>query len=222
MYHSSSTMKSQLRPPRPIPKSPMRLRTRTVIDSASLQTPPGSLTKSQKLVRSPELRPEYRTIACEFRALSRMVNEEFGKPDPEEIRITNSCNPRSGVLFERGRFYDEYSARRNERLKRKQGVMVDDVNTTSIKQPKVPHRALGVTVESGKKSTTARKLGSMRKSVSAAYSAEVSEPRYMLRSMTKENKKPPLGGGSRFDKSVTVGEKKVGASRRVGGRVSYY
>ncbi|KAK2392732.1 hypothetical protein QL285_066062 [Trifolium repens] len=214
-------MKSQLRPPRPIPKSPMRLRTRTVLDSASLQTPPGSLTKSQKLVQSPELRPEYRTIACEFRALARMVNEEFGKPDPE-IGITNSCNPKSGVLFERGRFYDEYSARRNERLKRKQGAMVNDVNTTSIKQPKVPHRALGVTVESGKKSTTARKLGSLRKSVSAAYSAEVSEtPRYMLRSMTKENKKPPLGGGSRFDKSVTVGEKKVGAPRRAG-RVSYY
>lgn len=182
----------------------------------------GSLTKSRKLVQSPELRPEYRTIASEFRALSRMVRDEFGKPDPEEIAGTNSCNPKSGVLFQRGRFYDEYSARRNERLKRKKGVTVDEVNTTSIKQPKVNHHhnVLGVTVESGKKNTT-RKLGSLRKSVSAAYSAEVSEtPRYMLRSMTKENKKPPLAG-SRFDKSVPVGEKKVGASRRVG-KISYY
>lgn len=183
--------------------------------------------KSQKPVRSPEqLRPEYRTIATEFRALARMVNNQFGKPDPEEeeIAFTNSCNPKSGVLFERGRLYDEYSARRNERLKRKlQGVPVNEVNTTSIKPPKAPsHRALGVNVESGKKNTTAKKLGSLRKSVSAAYSAEVCEtPRYMLRSRTKEiSKKPPLA--SRMDKSAAVGEKKIGVTPRRTGRISYY
>ena len=148
-----------------------------------------------------------------------MVREEFGKADPEETSIGNSCGAKSGVLFERGRFYDEYSARRNERLKRKKGMIMDEVETTSVKQPKVSHHALGVTVESGKKSV-ARKLGSLRKSVSAAYSAEVSEtPRYMLRSMTKENKKPPLA--SRIDESVTAAEKKIGSARRVG-RVSYY
>ncbi|CAL5205529.1 unnamed protein product [Lathyrus oleraceus] len=225
MYQSSSTMKSRLRPPRPIPKSPTRVATRTIPDSVSLQTPPGSLMKSQKPVRSPEqLRPEYRTIACEFRALSKMVNNQFGKPDPEEAAFTDSCNAKSGVLFQRGRLYDEYSARRNERLKRKQEITVNEVNTTSIKPPKVPpsHRALGVNVESGKKINTARKLGSLRKSVSAAYSAEVSEtPRYMLRSRSKDNsKKPPLA--SRMDKSAAVGEKKIGATPRRTGRISYY
>lgn len=181
----------------------------------------GSLTKSQKPVRSPEIRPEYRTMSCEFKALARMVREEFGKqPDTtEESTIGNSCGVKSGVLFERGRLYDEYSARRNERLKRKKGVMVDREVNTAVK-PKVSHRSLGVTVESGKKSAS-RKLGSLRKSVSAAYSTEVSEtPRYMLRSMTKENKKPPLA--SRFDNKLgTVGEKKIGAPRR-GGRITYY
>ncbi|KAL5073798.1 hypothetical protein RYX36_012782 [Vicia faba] len=229
MYKSSSTMKSRLRPPCAVPKSPTRIgKTRTIPDAASLQTPPGSLLKSQKPVRSPEqLRPEYRTIACEFKALVRMISDQFGKPDSEleEIAFTNSCNPKSGVLFQRGRLYDEYSARRNERLKRKLGmaVNVNEVNTTSIKPPKVPpHRALGVNVESGKKNTAARKLGSLRKSVSAAYSAEVSEtPRYLLRSRTKENsKKPPLA--SRLDKSAVGGEKKIGATSRRTGRISYY
>lgn len=155
-------------------------------------------------------------MSCELRALARMVQEEFGKVDADDMAVGNSS---AGSLFERGRFYEEYSARRNERLRRKKGVnnvmVVDEGNNNNNKAK--PNRALGVTVESGKKSSS-RKLGSLRKSVSAAYSVEVSEtPRYMLRSMTKENKKPPLA--AKFDKSATVGEKKIGARR--GGRISY-
>ena len=138
-----------------------------------------------------------------------MVKEEFGNAEAENnVSVAASCGVRSGLAFERGRFYDEYSARRNERLKRKKGVAVDE--------GKPAHAVgLGVTMESAKKYSS-RKLGSLRKSVTAAYSMEVSEtPRYMLRSMTKEkeNKKPPLA--AKPDKSAIAGGKKVG-TRRVG------
>ncbi|XP_061372847.1 uncharacterized protein LOC133315268 [Gastrolobium bilobum] len=204
---------SKMKPPRP--RSPMHLRTRRVLQSSnstSLQTPPGSLTKSQKPVRSPDmdLRPEYRTISCELRTLAKMVRDEFGNAGSENVTVANSRGLNQHSLFERGRFYDEYSARRNERLKRKKGMTVDEGKA----KPAHAH-ALGVTVESGKKSGS-RKFGSLRKSVSRAYSVEVSEtPRYNLRSMTKENKKPPRA--SSFDKSVICGEKKTRA--RGGGRI---
>ncbi|CAJ1973146.1 unnamed protein product [Sphenostylis stenocarpa] len=193
----------------PFPRSPLRLRPPQAVHSSnsfSLQTPPGSLTKSQKSALSPNMRPEYRTISCELRALAKMVRDEFSDANSEKAAGANSCGANSSVLFERGRFYDEYSARRNERLMRKKGV-------TAIDEGKVkPVRGLGVTVESGKKSSV-RKIGSLRKSISAAYSAGLSEtPRYMLRSMTKENKKPPLP--AKFDKSVVAGEKKMGTRTR--------
>ncbi|XP_057435149.1 uncharacterized protein LOC130727890 [Lotus japonicus] len=210
-----SSMKPNRRPP--LPKSPIRLRSsrrplRSSDSTSLLQTPPGSLTKSQKPLRSPDLRPEYRTISYELRALAKMVHNEFGDAGSgsENVAVGVKKNPDS--LFERGRFYDEYSARRNERLKRKKGVAVEE-GSVANKATKAAF-GLGVNMESGKKSSTARKIGSLRKSVSAAYSMEVSEtPRYMLRSMTKENKKPPLAG--KFEKSVVGGEKKIGA-RRVG------
>lgn len=133
-----------------------------------------------------------------------MVRDEFSNVNSDPSANSGGANP--NVLFERGRFYDEYSARRNERLMRKKGVC--SVDESKVK----PVRSLGVTVESGKKSTV-RRNGNLRKSISAAYSTGVTEtPRYMLRSMTKENKKPPLA--AKFDKSVVAGEKKMGTRAR--------
>ncbi|KAF7829487.1 uncharacterized protein G2W53_011820 [Senna tora] len=170
MYSSVSKMKSDRKPP--LATSPMRLRTRRVLrpsNSCLLQTPTatGSLTESKKPVCSQdieesELRPEYRTISCELRNLSKMVWEELGKTKSENSAF-ESVN--SSTLFERGRFYDEYSARRNERLKRKKGVTADDGKAS------VYVYNLGVTVESAKKSGS-KKRESLRKSVSAAYSVD--------------------------------------------------
>ncbi|XP_054797960.1 uncharacterized protein LOC129303006 [Prosopis cineraria] len=206
--YSISKMKSDRKPP--LAKSPMRLRPRRVLrpsNSCSLQTPSGSLTESKNPtgclnIEESELRPEYRTISCELRALMKMVREEFGKRDSENIESANSFGVNSGILFERGRFYDEYSARRNERLKRRK---TGDYG-------KAPAYNLGVAVESAKKSSS-KKLESLRKSVSATYTMERLEaPRYMLRSMTKGNKKlPPLP--SNLEKSTTGVDKKTGASR---------
>ncbi|GMN34782.1 hypothetical protein TIFTF001_004903 [Ficus carica] len=204
-----SRMKSVQKPP--LAKSPIRLRSRRPLQPCS--TPSGSLMKSLKPnlardVEESELGPEYLTISCELRALAKKVQEELGNGEREEgLNIPGAgISTRAGsnsALFERGRFYDEYSARRNERLKRKKGQTGEEGGQKS------PCYNLGVTVESAKRSSS-KKLGSLRKSISVAYyTAErtsMSEtPRYMLRSMSKENKKPPL--------PVIAGERKVRAQR---------
>lgn len=152
-----------------------------------------------------ELRPEYRTISCELRALASMVRMELGCEESENGGVGDQLSVHSSALFERGRFYDEYSARRNERLKRKKAESVAEIKT--------PYN-LGVTVESSKRHSSKKLVNSLRKSVSAAYSVERSEaaPRYLLRSMTKENKKPPLPVN--VEKSgIAAGEKKLGTRR---------
>ncbi|XWS26004.1 hypothetical protein CRYUN_Cryun27aG0116500 [Craigia yunnanensis] len=207
-----SKMKFDRKPP--LAKSPIRLRPRRVLrsNSTSLQTPPGSLTKSHKPIRTlaieeSEIRPEYRSISCELRALARMVRDELGNGETENAGFgETSLSAISTPLFERGRFYDEYTARRNERLKRKKSETGNESKTG---------QHLGVTVESSKR-RDAKKLESLRKSVSAAYSAERSEiqtPRYLLRSMSKENKKPPLAVNNY--KSSVIGTEKKTAARRV-------
>lgn len=196
-----SRMRSTRKPP--LAKSPIRVGTRRVLrsNSDSLQTPPGFLTKSQKPsrgldVQESELRPEFRSISCELRALAKMVRDEFGKGDGDNGGDAGSINAKSSCVFERGRLYEEYSARRNERLKRKKGERGDE--------EKSPYN-LGVSVEP-KKRRDAKKVERLRKSISATYSVE--QPRYMLRSMSKENKKPPLA-----ERSVMVSERKMGSGR---------
>lgn len=146
--------------------------------------------------------PEYRSISCELRALAKMVQDEFGDGEIRNREFGVSLSTNSTPMFERGRFYEEYSARRNERLKRKKSQIVDEGKTTQYK--------LGVTSQSAKRSS-AKKVGILKKSISAAYSVERTNetPRYMLRSM----KKPPLPGYS--GKSVFGGEPKS-ITRRVG------
>ncbi|XP_041021812.1 uncharacterized protein LOC121263088 [Juglans microcarpa x Juglans regia] len=206
--YSVARMKSDRKPP--LPKSPIRLRTRPDLrsNSASLQTPSGSLAKSERPNRcwdnqETDLRPEYRSISCELRALAKMVRNEFGNGDSDSDGIANSFGANSSPLFERGRFYEEYSARRNERLRSKKNETGHERKTAY---------SLGVTGESAKRSSSTKKLVNLRKSVSAAYSVEQIEAptsRYMLRSMTKENKKPPLPVNSRKS-SVLGAEPKMG------------
>ncbi|KAK0576584.1 hypothetical protein LWI29_020123 [Acer saccharum] len=217
----SMMMRSDRKPP--LAKSPIRVRPRRALRSNSnaLQTPPGSLTKSQKPIRSwdveeSDLRPEYRSISCELRALAKTFQDGFGDVNANNKSVLGSttslgANSSPVSIFERGRFYEEYSARRNERLKRKKKSEMGD---SLLKTP----YSLGVTVESSKKRDSSRKLESLRKSVSAAYSVERSEPRYMLRSMSKENKKPPLP--LNYERSTTTTTSVIGSQRRLGTRSS--
>ncbi|KAE8719467.1 group 2 truncated hemoglobin YjbI-like [Hibiscus syriacus] len=199
-----SKMKYDRKPPL-APKSPIRLRPRRSLrtNSTSLLTPPGTLKKSQnpihaRGVEETQIRPEYLSFSCELRALARKVKDELGNEENEKagsgeetiLRANKSC-----PVFERGRLYDEYSSRRNERLKRKKGETENE--------PKTGHQYhLGVTVESSKRRGSSKKLESLRKSA-----MEMETPRYLLRSMNKENKKPPL------PVSVTATQKKTAARR---------
>ncbi|KAL4273671.1 hypothetical protein GQ457_13G019370 [Hibiscus cannabinus] len=194
-----SKMKYDGKPPLAAkPSIHLRPRRSLRLNSASLQTPPGSLTKSQKPIRTgdmeeSEIRPEYSSISCELQALARMVKDEIGIAGSGEETILNAN--KSCPVFERGRLYDEYSARRNERLKRKKGE--------TDKEPKIGHQYhLGVTVESSKRRGSSKNVESLRKSVMETPPS----PRYLLRSMNKENKKPP----------VAVSTQKKRATRRVG------
>ncbi|XP_059636431.1 uncharacterized protein LOC132278616 [Cornus florida] len=204
-----SKMRSDRKPPLAAAGSPMRLRPRRVLRSTpcTVQTPPGSLTKTQLPIRSwdleePELRPEYRTISCELQALAKMVQSEFGNPS---LGIAGFADPVSTPLFERGRFYDEYSARRNERLKRKKGDTGDEKKSSVYD--------LGVKVGSVAKRRDSKRFEGLRQSVPSTPVTERSEnPRYLLRSSTrKENQKPPLPVNA--EKSVGVGDRKIGARR---------
>nr|GMD11807.1 FACT complex subunit like [Ipomoea batatas] len=188
----------------PLPRSPIRLRSRRALRSTTntLQTPPGSLTKSKlhnprSDVEEWEMRLEYHSISCELRALAKMVQQEIGNGDggnPIHGNGEYSLNPRS-PLFERGRLYEEYSARRNERLKRKK--------CGETEEEKKAVYGLGVRVESAKKR-------GVPVTPMMAQRGGGEKSRYMLRSMTtsKENKKPPPHLPMSVEKSVVGGEKK--------------
>ncbi|XP_039052844.1 uncharacterized protein LOC120194661 isoform X2 [Hibiscus syriacus] len=189
--------------------------------ASSVQTQPPCKPR-QKPVRAwsseeYEIRPEYLSISSELRALARMVKCEIGNAETENAGFgETSLGTNPTTLFERGRFYEEYSARRNERLKRRKGE-------TGTESKSGHHPGLGVTIESSKR-TQSKKLESLRKSVSAAYSVEGSEiqtPRYSLRSMskTKDNKKPPIAVNN-YNSSVSmIGTASKTTARRVGRRV---
>ncbi|VVB06113.1 unnamed protein product [Arabis nemorensis] len=194
-----SKMRSFLKPP--LPKSPLRLRSRQVLNensSSSLLTPPGSVTKpgrrrlSDANLVEPKLPFDYSTISNEIHALAKMVTDEFSEEEARKKSRLACSNletlaSKSVPVFERGRFYEEYSAKRNERLKRKKG------GEEGVEVKGTPY-SLGVNREpmtNKRRGSNAKKLESLKKSVSMVESTTTT-PRYSLRSMTKENRKPPL------------------------------
>ncbi|XP_043713720.1 uncharacterized protein LOC122662207 [Telopea speciosissima] len=180
----------------------------------SIPIPLASMTKSQtanRLMDMEELdiRPEYQSISCELRALAKMVEHEFGNCELGNTDFPDTFNANSSSLFERGRFYDEYSARRNERLKgKKAGERREDDRRRSVCN-------LGVNVESVKKRDL-KKYGSLRKSVPANFSigGRTENHRYSLRvrnnAKGNENKKPSMPITPA--RSVVDGVRKVGAA----------
>ncbi|MCL7049044.1 hypothetical protein MKW94_018271 [Papaver nudicaule] len=71
----------------------------------------------------PALQQQYQSITTDLQSLMKMVKDEFGN---QELDMTQLGNSFSVTPFERGRFYDEYSARRNERLRRRKGETVEE------------------------------------------------------------------------------------------------
>ncbi|KAI7724524.1 hypothetical protein M8C21_023978 [Ambrosia artemisiifolia] len=187
-----TTMRSDRKPPLGL-RSPIRLRPRHPLQSSlpTLQTPSGTVTKS-RLPKQPsvmeelELRPEYHTMSCELNALTKMVQDTLWG----SATTNQSGNERP--LFQRGKFYEKYSAIRSERLKRKRGE--------SVVEKKTPCKQyLGVRVESAmKKPMEVKKFESARKMATPLMERRqtATTQRYSLRSSCKENKKPPLAMSS--------------------------
>ncbi|KMS99749.1 hypothetical protein BVRB_1g021150 isoform A [Beta vulgaris subsp. vulgaris] len=176
-------MKSDRKPP--LAKSPMKLRGRRPLRPTNTNNPLLTpVTKTQ--TKESENRPEYHTAAsCELRALAKMVQDELSAINAKNNEFGSYASSIGGSnLFERGRYYQVYSERRNERLRKKQNESGDD-------EPKTAYN-LGVKVDcSTKKKDSRKKSESLKKSIMAVnYSADRSQhPRYSLRSTTK---KPPL------------------------------
>ncbi|CAM8983485.1 unnamed protein product [Rhodiola kirilowii] len=197
-----STMKFNRKPP--LAKSPVRTRPRPALRSTtsmSVQTPPGSLTKSSAPLRrwdveEIDLRPEFRSTSCELRALARMATSNIESGDKKAgLGLSPVAAANKSPLFERGRFYDIYSARRNDRLKRKLGMEMED--DESFKKCNSDYD-LGVTIGQTKRRDSKR-LESGRKSIAVDFLVDRSQHlRYSLRSSTKENKKPPLSVSASF------------------------
>ncbi|XP_010494170.1 PREDICTED: uncharacterized protein LOC104771349 [Camelina sativa] len=181
-----SRMRSLLKPP--LPKSPIRLRSRQVFLHSSLQTPGSQKQQQGRRLSGVDLNPkpqiEYSSISKEIHALAKMVKDEFAEAEDRKKPNLESLAASSVPVFERGRFYEEYSAKRNERLRRKKKG--EDDAAVVVEGKGTPYH-LGVNHEpmtNKRRGTSAKK-----KTVVGETSAT---PRYSLRSMTKENRKPPL------------------------------
>ncbi|VFQ71515.1 unnamed protein product [Cuscuta campestris] len=209
-----SRMASKSRKP-PLPyRSPIRLRSRPALrpTTNTVLTPPSvSVTKSE---RQWGIRPEYEAISGELRALAMMVDQEIGKGgDFGKENRGDPTNPRS-PLFERGKLYEEYSARRNERLRKKKGGPPG----TEAEEEKMKKASfgLGVRVES----SAMKRVQSGRKPVPATPVSRRREtpapeqtPRYLLRSMTaKDKNKSSLGSGF----IMSAGEKNQNKKKKSG------
>ncbi|GMP52190.1 hypothetical protein CsSME_00018104 [Camellia sinensis var. sinensis] len=193
-----SMMRSNRKPS--LHRSPLHLSPRRVLRSTENCE---NMFLFRKLTPS-EIRPEYNSISVELQALTKMVQDEFENLGSINVGFGNSISATSSSVFEKGRFYEEYSARRNERLKRKNGEIGDQKKKKTVYD-------LGVKVESAKK----RDVKGLRKSVLSTPMTTMDRrenQRYFLRSSIKENKKPPLPVNSQ--KSGLGGDRKI-VPRRV-------
>ncbi|KAG5376582.1 hypothetical protein IGI04_041178 [Brassica rapa subsp. trilocularis] len=141
----SSRMRSSSYLKPPLPKSPIRLRSRQVLlsnssSSSTLKTPPG--------VTKPGRRLSHGDAEAKL-----PVESEDVKTRAEASNLQNLAADSAPVLFERGRFYEEYSARRNERLKRKSGgeeSVVKGVEPTTTKRRGTTVESMSMTKENKK------------------------------------------------------------------------
>ncbi|EHA8587951.1 hypothetical protein COCNU_scaffold003683G000020 [Cocos nucifera] len=137
-------------------------------------------------------------ISSELMALAERAKEEFGSNDDLGGTFSSSIACSSSPMFERGRFYELYSARRNERLKRKKEETEEDV---MIAQDP------GIAIELAKRRSS-KKVDGMRKSAPADFSSS-RVLRSSVRSSSKEMNKPS---------GLPYPEKPAATGKRIGTR----
>ncbi|KAG9443192.1 hypothetical protein H6P81_019046 [Aristolochia fimbriata] len=189
----------------PLAESPQQIRARRggLCTSTSIQTPPSSAAKTQMPTRRSwvaeecRVRSELKPMLGEFQALAKMVEDELGCAGLSKPISLLSRSTVSTTLFKRGRFYDEYSARRNERLKRKKAEAESSIDHSVFN------------VEFGKRKT-AKKTDALRKSVPANFSVPRREGLRSSVRLSKENKQPLP---TNIERPALEGEKKRMATR---------
>lgn len=140
------------------------------------------------------MRSDLKPMLGELRALAKMVEDELGRSHHAESLLATISTPE----FERGRLYDEYSARRTERLRRKkrerETAVVEDHHSNSG----------GFNVEFGKRKTAKKCESAVRKSVPANFSVSRREGLRSSARLSKENMKPSVNGGNYGDGAAAV------------------
>jgi len=135
--------------------------------------------------------------------MAKRAKDEFGGDEFKDLGTGGNASLgfKTSPLFERGKFYEVYSARRNERLKRKQ--MVFEADETVAQDP-------GIAIELAKR-RTAKKAESLRKTVPANFSvSRMSSLRSSVRS-SKEIKKAAVAASCEKKPAADLG-------RRIGTR----
>ncbi|MCL7048554.1 hypothetical protein MKW94_020232 [Papaver nudicaule] len=167
----------------PLPESMNQLRSRRMLRSSTTSLIPSSPVSMMRPQTPKQEKPDqYGPLTTDLEALMKMVKDGFGNQD---MARSSSVAP-----FERGRFYDEYSARRNERLtRRRKGETTAAVEEKNKKPTSVYN--LGVADSTIKKRVGGGEqkiLGSLRKSVPTNFKIPRSETtsRYSLRSSTSK------------------------------------
>lgn len=149
------------------------------------------------------VRSDLKPMLGELLALAKMVEDELGRTHHAESLLAAISTPQ----FERGRLYDEYSARRTERLRRKkrerETVVVEDHHSNSG----------GFTLEYGKRKSAKKCESAVRKSVPANFSIGRREGLRSSARLSKENMKPPVNGGNNGDGAATDGQRRRMSTR---------
>lgn len=163
------------------------------------QIPRPPLNLDESTVRS-DLKP----MLGELRALAKMVEDELGRTHHAESLLAAISTPQ----FERGRLYDEYSARRTERLRRKKRERGETVVAED-------HRGNSdFTVEFAKRKSAKKCESAVRKSVPANFSVGRREGLRSSARLSKENMKPPPVNGVNYGDGAATAAAIDGQRRR--------
>lgn len=155
------------------------------------------------------LQPDYHLISSELQALAKRAKKEESCDAEQQQQqpviggnlTTASVACSASPLFERGRFYEIYSLRRNERLKRKKA----EISEEAIAQDP------NVAVELSKK-RNAKKAESVRKSVPPDFS--VSRAGSLRSSVRSSREMRNLGASGLAEKSAVIGARMTTRSGR--------
>jgi hypothetical protein len=158
----------------------------TVTNSKAIHPLRASVSGASLFRSEPDL------ISSELLTIARNAKEEeykenlYQENEKENKKLFSpttpvACKSNTSPLFERGRLYDLYSARRNERLRKRQLELLEDTEAVKVIQNPA------VAVELGKRKTS-KKNESARKSISGDFVSRIPTLRSAVRT-SKEMKK---------------------------------